>query len=121
MLFPGLLNIFYPKRTYFHIDIIFYNKSSKCKVYFHIKQCFYSGRAGSIAVLDTKNFLLSSNYDLETAEYMHKSRRYVYVIFMCHITIEKVLKVFSVKGLLKTLIANPMEKEQLKETFLKLH
>ncbi len=39
-----------------------------------------------------KNFLLSSEYDLTTAEYMFKSGRYVYVIFMCHMAIEKTIK-----------------------------
>ena len=31
-----------------------------------------------------------SDYDLETAEAMHKSKRYLYVGFMCHQTIEKI-------------------------------
>jgi len=33
-----------------------------------------------------------SDYDLETANAMLKSKRYLYVGFMCHQTIEKVLK-----------------------------
>ncbi|VAW18053.1 hypothetical protein MNBD_BACTEROID05-1307 [hydrothermal vent metagenome] len=33
-----------------------------------------------------------ADYDLKTAEYMLESKRYVYVIFMCHLSIEKVLK-----------------------------
>ncbi len=41
---------------------------------------------------DTLNFLLSSDYDLTTAKYMFKTGRYVYVVFMCHMTIEKMLK-----------------------------
>lgn len=32
-----------------------------------------------------------SDYDLDTALAMHKSRRYLYVGFMCHQTIEKIL------------------------------
>lgn len=41
---------------------------------------------------DTKNFLKSAEYDLNTAEFMLKSGRYIYVIFMCHLSIEKILK-----------------------------
>jgi len=38
------------------------------------------------------NWLASSRYDFKTAEAIYKSRRYVYVIFMCHLAIEKTLK-----------------------------
>src|SRR5438034_10717590 len=31
-------------------------------------------------------------YDLDTAEAMLKSRRHLYVVFMCHLAIEKTLK-----------------------------
>lgn len=41
---------------------------------------------------DTVNFLFSSEYDFTTAQHMFETGRYVYVIFMCHIAIEKVLK-----------------------------
>lgn len=41
---------------------------------------------------DTKNFIDSSEYDLQTAAVMLESCRYIYVIFMCHISIEKMLK-----------------------------
>lgn len=41
---------------------------------------------------DTKNWMLSSEYDLETARHMFKTGRYIYVIFMCHLAIEKMLK-----------------------------
>ncbi len=41
---------------------------------------------------DTENFLLSSDYDLQTAHHMFQTGRYVYVVFMCHMTIEKLLK-----------------------------
>ena len=41
---------------------------------------------------DTENFLLSSEYDFTTAQHMLKTGRYVYVVFMCHIAIEKLLK-----------------------------
>ncbi|MDC1068274.1 HEPN domain-containing protein [Candidatus Kapabacteria bacterium] len=38
-----------------------------------------------------------SNYDLETAEAMHTAARYRYVGFMCHQTIEKIIKAVFVK------------------------
>jgi len=36
---------------------------------------------------DTANFLASAEYDLNTAEHMLKTGRYIYVIFMCHLSI----------------------------------
>ncbi len=41
---------------------------------------------------DTKNWLEMAEYDLQTGEHMLQSGRYVYVIFMCHLSIEKTLK-----------------------------
>ena len=41
---------------------------------------------------DTNNFIKSAEYDLHTAESMLKSGRYIYVIFMCHLSLEKMLK-----------------------------
>ncbi|GAI74786.1 unnamed protein product, partial [marine sediment metagenome] len=38
------------------------------------------------------NFIKSAEYDLNTAKFMLKSRRYIYVIFMCHLSLEKMLK-----------------------------
>ncbi|MFT3738078.1 MAG: HEPN domain-containing protein [Breznakibacter sp.] len=38
-----------------------------------------------------------SDYDLETAEAMLSSKRYLYVGFMCHQTIEKAFKAYFVK------------------------
>lgn len=38
-----------------------------------------------------------SDYDLETAEAMYQSKRYLYVGFMCHQTIEKVFKAYYTK------------------------
>lgn len=35
-----------------------------------------------------------SDYDLETAEAMQETSRYLYVGFMCHQTIEKILKAY---------------------------
>lgn len=39
-----------------------------------------------------QNWLESSDYDVETAAKMLETGRYVYVIFMCHLAIEKALK-----------------------------
>ena len=41
---------------------------------------------------DTKNFIKSADYDLKTAEFMLNSGRYIQVIFMCHLSLEKILK-----------------------------
>ncbi len=41
---------------------------------------------------DTKNFIAFAEYDLQTAEYMLNTGRYIYVVFMCHLSIEKILK-----------------------------
>ena len=38
------------------------------------------------------NWIKSSEYDIKTAEALYKSKRFVYVIFMCHLAVEKVLK-----------------------------
>lgn len=38
------------------------------------------------------NWLASAEYDLQTAEAMLKAKRYLYVVFMCHLAIEKTLK-----------------------------
>ena len=38
------------------------------------------------------NWIKSSNYDIRTAEHMLKTRRYIYVLFMCHLSAEKLLK-----------------------------
>ncbi|PZX17378.1 HEPN domain-containing protein [Breznakibacter xylanolyticus] len=38
-----------------------------------------------------------SDYDLETAEAMLMSKRYLYVGFMCHQTIEKAFKAYFAK------------------------
>ena len=38
------------------------------------------------------NWVASAKYDLETAEHLFKSKRYIYTIFMCHLAIEKALK-----------------------------
>ena len=38
------------------------------------------------------NWIKSSQYDLKTAEHMFKTGRYIYVLFMCHLSAEKLLK-----------------------------
>lgn len=44
-----------------------------------------------------KYWIELSDYDLETAEAMLQSRRYLYVGFMCHQTIEKAFKAYFTK------------------------
>jgi HEPN domain-containing protein len=38
------------------------------------------------------NWLRGAEYDIKTAESLLRGRRYVYVIFMCHLAVEKTLK-----------------------------
>ena len=40
----------------------------------------------------TLNWLRGAEYDIQTAESLLKARRYIYVIFMCHLSVEKTLK-----------------------------
>ena len=42
----------------------------------------------------TRYWVEISDYDLETAEAMLRSKRYLYVGFMCHQTIEKIFKAY---------------------------
>jgi len=44
-----------------------------------------------------KYWIELSDYDLETAEAMLQSKRYLYVGFMCHQTIEKAFKAYFTK------------------------
>lgn len=39
-----------------------------------------------------RNWIESSNYDIKTAEHMFETKRYVYVLFTCHLAAEKLLK-----------------------------
>ena len=39
-----------------------------------------------------KEWFNQAKYDLETAEAMFKTGRYIYTVFMCHLSIEKALK-----------------------------
>jgi HEPN domain-containing protein len=45
---------------------------------------------------DAENYLISAEYDLATAEHMLKTGRYIYVVFLCHLTLEKLLKAIAV-------------------------
>lgn len=45
---------------------------------------------------DIQNFLLMVDYDLSAAKHMWRSGRYIYVIFMCHLALEKTLKAFVI-------------------------
>lgn len=40
----------------------------------------------------TEEWFKQANYDLDTAEAMFRSRRYIYSVFMCHLCLEKALK-----------------------------
>ena len=40
----------------------------------------------------TEHWLATSEYDFDTAKAMLDSGRYVYVVFMCHLSAEKILK-----------------------------
>lgn len=40
----------------------------------------------------TQNWIETSEYDLTTAEHMLKTGRYLYVVYLCHLSIEKLLK-----------------------------
>jgi len=39
-----------------------------------------------------RNWIAGAEYDLETAKHMLKTKRYIYVVFMCHLSLEKMLK-----------------------------
>ena len=41
---------------------------------------------------DTKNWIALTDYDIETARHMLATERYLYVIFLCHLALEKILK-----------------------------
>ena len=41
---------------------------------------------------DTQNWIDMAEYDLETARHLLATDRYPYVIFMCHLALEKMLK-----------------------------
>lgn len=41
---------------------------------------------------EINNWIKSSEYDIRTAKALYKTKRFVYVIFMCHLAVEKALK-----------------------------
>jgi len=41
---------------------------------------------------NTREWLRQSAYDMKTAEAMFDTKRYIYAVFMCHLSIEKALK-----------------------------
>ena len=41
---------------------------------------------------DTANWVALADYDIETARHMLATGRYLYVIFLCHLALEKLLK-----------------------------
>lgn len=41
---------------------------------------------------DTKNWIALTDYDIDTARHMLATGRYLYVIFLCHLSLEKILK-----------------------------
>lgn len=44
-----------------------------------------------------QEWLRQSLYDMKTAEAMFIGKRYIYAVFMCHLSIEKVLKWLKAK------------------------
>ena len=46
---------------------------------------------------DTQNWIESAEYDLETARHMLATGRYLYVVFTCHLALEKLLKAHVTK------------------------
>jgi HEPN domain-containing protein len=49
--------------------------------------------------LKYEEWFFHSDYDLETAQYMLQTGRNIYCIFMCHLSLEKVLKGLFIKRL----------------------
>ncbi len=41
------------------------------------------------------NWIKSSNYDIKTADHMLKTRRYIYVFFMCHLSVGKLKALYE--------------------------
>jgi HEPN domain-containing protein len=46
---------------------------------------------------DTQNWVALADYDIDTAQHMLRTGRYLYVVFMCHIALEKMLKAHVVE------------------------
>lgn len=43
----------------------------------------------------TEEWFKQADYDMKTAKIMFDNKRYIYAVFMCHLSIEKALKGFS--------------------------
>ncbi len=50
-------------------------------------------------IKSSQEWLRQAEYDIETAGAMLDSRRYIYCVFMCHLSIEKALKALYAKKL----------------------
>ena len=48
-----------------------------------------------------EEWLTQAHYDMDTAAYMFKGGRYMYTVFMCHLSLEKALKGFYAEKLRK--------------------
>lgn len=48
---------------------------------------------------DTRNLVASSEYDMETARHLLATGRYLYVVFLCHLALEKMLKALAGEAL----------------------
>ncbi len=46
---------------------------------------------------DITEWLKQSEFDLDTASYMYEGGRYFYAVFMCHLSMEKMLKALYLK------------------------
>jgi HEPN domain-containing protein len=49
-----------------------------------------------------EEWLKQADYDLKTAESLFKTKRYIYAVFMCHLSVEKGLKGLYTKYLRQT-------------------
>jgi HEPN domain-containing protein len=43
-------------------------------------------------IKSVRNWIAMAEYDLDTAKHMLKTKRYIDVVFMCHLSLEKMLK-----------------------------
>ena len=43
-------------------------------------------------------WITQAEYDIDSADYMFKGGRYIYTIFLCHLSVEKALKAFYSKN-----------------------
>ncbi|MCB4791359.1 MAG: HEPN domain-containing protein [Elusimicrobia bacterium] len=53
------------------------------------------------AYKSSEEWFSQADYDIETAKAMLKTRRYIYAVFMCHLSVEKALKGIYTKVLEK--------------------